>query len=237
MDALRAAVAVRDWTVRILIVTDDPTLARRWDRALRSHGVTVDVTANGDVAVESLDHAAYDLILLDLPDPVALRICRTVRAAASTIPVLLFGVRERAGERMNGHEVGDEYLMKPLTFLQRHNGSRADAVVVDDLTLDPVTRQVYRGRRHVDLTSKEFALLEYLMRHAGQPLSRAKIAEHVWGVHWNRGTNVIDVFISHLRQKLHSPGERPVIYSVRGVGYLVATAGHRAVATLMNRNR
>lgn len=213
--------------MHILLVMNDLTVAQRWERSLRSHGLDADATANAAAALESLHASPYDLLILDLPDRVALRICRTVRAANLPVPILLFGLRERAGRRMNGHDaVGDEYWLKPLAFLQRTSGPATHTIVVGDLTLDPVTRQVHRGRRLVDLTSKEFALLEYLMRHAGQPLSRSKIAEHVWGVLWDRGTNLIDVFISRLRQKLHAPGERPIIRSVRGVGYLVANAGN-----------
>jgi two-component system OmpR family response regulator len=227
----RGPAALRDSTVRILLVRDDSTPAHRWQRALPSQGLCAEVAASPQAVVDALHANRYDLLILEVPDRVGFRICRSVRAAGLTVPMLLLAPRVSAGSHVNGTEaVGDDDLTGQLAFLRHNGGPSSHGIVVGGLTLDPITRRVYRDRRRIDLTSKEFALLEYLMRHAGEPLRRSAIAEHVWGVRWDRRTNVIDVFISHLRKKLHAPGDRPVIYSVRGVGYLVA--GDRPAATL-----
>lgn len=213
--------------MRILLVNDRSTPGQRLKSALQSQDLNAEATANPATAIEMLRANRYDLLILDVPDRVSLRVCRSVRAAGLLVPILLLAARTAAGSRVNGvDELTDDYLSEHLPFLRNHNGSGRQDLVVGGLTLDPVTRQVYRNSRRIDLTSKEFALLEYLMRHAGQPLRRSTIAEGVWGVRWDRRTNLIDVFISHLRKKLHAPGDRPIIYSVRGVGYLVPGGGN-----------
>ena len=118
-----------------------------------------------------------------------------------------------------------ELSARVRALLRRTGSFHAQPLIVSDLTLDPVTRRVSRGERDIDLTPKEFALLEFLMRRAGRPLTRRLIAEHVWGVHWDRRTNVIDVVISNLRKKIEWRSERPLLHPVRGIGYLIAAAG------------
>ncbi|HYN10910.1 MAG TPA: response regulator transcription factor [Vicinamibacterales bacterium] len=225
--------------MRILLVRDEPAAARRVKRVLQTQGFDVEVTSDA-ATMEALRAGVYDLLILDAPDRASLMICRNVRTAGITVPILVLSSRRRVADRVKGLDAGaDDYLTKPLAtseltahvraLLRRNGGPAIHPIVVGDLRLDPVTRQVSRGRRRIDLTSKEFALLEYLMRHAGQPLSRSMIAEHVWGVRWDRLTNVIDVFISHLRKKVDLPGDRRLLQAVRGVGYVIGRSGRGAV--------
>jgi DNA-binding response OmpR family regulator len=212
--------------------------ARRVKRGLQTQGFDVEVTL-GAAAVECLRTGSHDLLILDAPDPENLTICQDVRAAGSSIPIVMLSTRRRVADRVKALDAGaDECLNKPLArrelgahvrALLRRNGSPGiSPIVIGDLRLDPLTRQVSRGGRRIELTSKEFALLEYLVRHAGQPLSRSMIAEHVWGIQWDRLTNVIDVFISHLRKKVDVPGDRRLLHAVRGVGYVIANAERAA---------
>ena len=219
--------------------------ARRVKRGLLTQGFDVEVTHAATGTAECLRTGSYDLLILDAPDRENLTICQDVRAAGNSISILMLSSRRRVADRIKSLDAGaDECLSKPFAqrelgahvrALLRRNGSPGiHTIVVGDLRLDPLTRQVSRGRRPIELTSKEFALLQYLMRHAGQPLSRSMIAEHVWGIHWDRLTNVIDVFISHLRKKVDGPGDRRLLHAVRGVGYVIANAGRAAHASRRN---
>lgn len=224
--------------MRILTIEDDPRVARVIERRLRRDGLDVDIASSAARAVDRLRTSAYDFIILDvtLPDGDGFSVCRHVRAIGIRAPILMISTRRRIADRVRGLDSGaDDYLTKPFAsselsarvraLLRRTGAFRAHPVVVSDLTLDPVTRQVSRGKREIDLTPKEFALLEFLMRRAGRPLTRRLIAEHVWGVHWDRRTNVIDVVISNLRKKIEWCSERPLLHPVRGIGYLIAAAG------------
>ena len=148
------------------------------------------------------------------------------------MPILMLSARNLVEDRVRGLNIGaDDYLTKPFDFaelgarvralLRRHHEPSLATLTVADLTLDPVTRIVKRGARRIDLTPREFALLEYLMRNAGHPVTRPMIAEHVWDFTWDRLSNVIEVFINHLRKKIELPDEPPLVHSVRGVGYLI----------------
>jgi DNA-binding response OmpR family regulator len=148
------------------------------------------------------------------------------------MPILMLSARNLVDDRVRGLNMGaDDYLTKPFEFaelsarvsalLRRHGEPTLVPLAVADLALDPVTRVVKRGDRRVELTAKEFELLEYLMRHAGQTLTRQMIAQHVWGFEWDRLTNVIDVFVSHLRKKIELPGEPRLMHAVRGAGYAI----------------
>lgn len=227
--------------MRILIVSGEPMAARRVKRGLLTQGFDVHVTLGAAGTVECLRTGSHDLLILDAPDPENLTICQDVRAAGSSIPILMLSSRRRVADRVKALDAGaDECLNKPFAqselgahvraLLRRNGNPGIHPIVVGDLRLDPLTRQVIRSRRRIELTSKEFALLEYLMRHVGQPLSRSRIAEHVWGIHWDRRTNVIDVFISHLRKKVDGPGDRRLLHAVRGVGYVIANAGRAALS-------
>jgi two-component system OmpR family response regulator len=224
--------------MRILTIEDDARVARLIERRLRRDGFDVDVASNAARAVERLRTSVYDAVILDvtLPDADGFLFCERVRAMSIKAPVLMISTLRRIADRVRGLDSGaDDYLSKPFAgselsarvraLLRRTGSFRAHPLVVSDLTLDPVTRRVSRGTREIDLTPKEFALLEFLMGRAGRPLTRRLIAERVWGVYWDRRTNVIDVVISNLRKKIEWRCERRLLRPVRGVGYLIAGSG------------
>lgn len=220
--------------MRILVVEDEPKVAEFIRSELSQAQFTVDVTENGKSALERVGTTVYDLLILDvmLPDIDGFGVCRQVRARGLKTPVLMLSARSMVDDRVRGLDSGaDDYLTKPFdvtelgarvrALLRRHGEPSLVPISVADLTLDPVTRVVQRGERRIDLTAKERELLEYLMRHAGQPLTRQMIAEQVWGFTWDRLTNVIDVFINHLRKKIELPNEARLVHAVRGVGYVI----------------
>ena len=193
----------------------------------------MDVAASGEDALEMVGRTAYDLVILDiiLPGRDGFSVCREIRRRQHDVPVLMLSARGLVEDRVAGLETGaDDYLTKPFSYVElsarvrallRRQRPAARLLRVADLTLDPLTRMVRRGDRRIELTQKEFALLELLMRHSGQVLTRAMIAEHVWDFHWERLTNVIDVFINHLRRKIEAGDEPRLIHTVRGVGYVI----------------
>lgn len=220
--------------MRVLVVEDEPKLASYIQKGLTEESFTVDVARDGEEGLERARRTAYDLIILDLmlPGMDGFAVCRELRALGSETPVLILSARGLVHDRVKGLELGaDDYLTKPFAYselsarvralLRRRQPAALLVLQVGDLTLDPITRVVKRAERRVDLTQKEFALLDYLMRHAGQVVTRTMIAEHVWGFNWDRLTNVIDVYVNHLRRKIEGPGEPRLIHAVRGAGYSI----------------
>ena len=220
--------------VRILLVEDEPKVSDVITIGLTAEHFGVDVAATGGAALAMVRDAAYDLLILDvmLPDMDGFEVCRQVRSLGQNVPILMLSARSLVEDRVRGLNTGaDDYLTKPFEFaeldarvralLRRHREAALTPLVVSDLSLDPVTRVVRRGDRRVDLTVKEFALLEYLMRNAGHVVTRPMIAEQVWDFTWDRLTNVIDVFINHLRKKIELPGEPRLVHAVRGAGYVI----------------
>ena len=220
--------------VRILIVEDEPKVSDFIRRGLTDEHFSVDVAPDGARALELVRATTYDLLILDvmLPDIDGFDVCRRVRGFGQKVPVLMLSARSLVDDRVRGLNTGaDDYLTKPFDYaelsarvralLRRHQEPALTPLMVADLTLDPVTRLVKRGGRRVDLTPKEFALLEYLMRNAGHVVTRPMIAQHVWDFTWDRLTNVIDVFINHLRKKIELPGEPRLVHAVRGTGYVL----------------
>lgn len=220
--------------MRLLVVEDEPKLARFIQRGLSEESFAVDVARDGEEALERAARTAYDLVILDLmlPRMDGFAVCRALRAEGTDTPILILSARGVVQDRVKGLELGaDDYLTKPFAFselnarvralLRRRQPAALLTLSVADLTLDPMTRVVKRGTRRIDLTQKEFALLEHLMRQAGQVVSRTMIAEHVWGFNWDRLTNVIDVYVNRLRRKLEEPDEPRLIHAVRGAGYTI----------------
>ncbi len=220
--------------MRLLVVEDEPKLAQYIHRGLSEESFLVDIARDGEEALERAARTTYDLVILDLmlPRMDGFAVCRALRATWSDLPILILSARRIVGDRVKGLELGaDDYLTKPFAFselsarvrslLRRRQPAALLALSVGTLKLDPITRLVKRGDRRIDLTQKEFALLDYLMRHAGHVVTRTMIAEHVWGFNWDRLTNVIDVYINHVRRKIERPDEPRLIHAVRGAGYVI----------------
>ena len=223
--------------MRILVVEDERKVASFIRQGLAEEGHAVDVAADGETALDLLTGGAgYDLAVLDvmLPRRDGFAVLKELRRRTVRTPVLLLTARDSVADKVTGLDLGgDDYLTKPFAFdeflarvraLLRRRTAAGDPVLrVADLTLDPATRKVARGGQPIVLTSREHALLEYFMRNAGRVLTRPMIAEHVWGLTWDPLTNVIDVFVNHLRQKVEFDDEPKLIHSVRSVGYVIRT--------------
>ena len=220
--------------MRVLLVEDEPKLATFIEKGLAEESFLVDAVRDGEHALEEARRTVYDVIILDLrlPGIDGFAVCREIRALGNQTPILILSARGLVEDRVRGLETGaDDYLTKPFAFselsarvralLRRRQSATLLTLRVGDLALDPITRIVKRGTRRVDLTQKEFALLDYLMRHAGHVVTRAMIAEHVWDFNFDRLTNVIDVYINHLRNKIEGPAEPRLIHAVRGSGYVI----------------
>jgi DNA-binding response OmpR family regulator len=221
-----------------LVIEDERKLAGFIQNGLTEEHFAVDVTYDGESGLGHARKTAYDLIILDvmMPGINGFDVCRQLRRLGSNVPILILSARDMVADRVVGLDAGaDDYLTKPFAFaelsarvralVRRRQPAALVPLTVADLVLDPVTRIVKRGDRRVDLTAKEFALLEYFMRNAGQVLTRTMIAERVWDVNWNRLTNIIDVFINHLRKKIELPGEPRLLHAVRGTGYVIREPG------------
>ena len=194
----------------------------------------VDVAAKGDRGLELAQTYSYDLIILDLmlPGLSGTEVLRLVRRQNEHVPVLVLTARDAVNDKVQHFEIGaDDYLTKPFAFaellvrvkalLRRGAVSRANVLRVADLEIDRLTQQVRRDGQRVELTGKEYALLEYLMSNAGRVLSRTMIIEHVWDQSFDGATNIVDVYVRHLRNKIDDPFERKLIRTVRGVGYAI----------------
>jgi len=223
--------------VRILLVEDEPGAARMLAKGLREEAYAVDVAGDGERALEQAFVNDYDLIILDvlLPGKDGFEVCRELRAAGSAVPVLMLTARDAVEDRIAGLDTGaDDYLTKPFDFdellararalLRRGPALRPAVISVSDLVVDTRSRRVSRGAREVDLTAKEYALLEYLARRAGEVVGRADIAEHVWDESYDPFSKVIEVFIQRLRRKVDEGHAVKLIRTRRGEGY-VLTAG------------
>lgn len=219
--------------MRVLIVEDERTIAAYVKRGLEEQGYAVDVAYDGDEALAWLDAAPFDLVVLDvmLPHLNGLEVCRELRARGFRMPVLMLTARDTIDDRVNGLDSGaDDYLVKPfairelLARLRALSRRTADApktpvLQIADLTLDTVARRVRRGGKLIELTAKEYAVLECLMRAPGRVLTRTMIAEHVWNYDSFNQSNVVDVYIRNLRRKIDDPFDVKLIHTVRGAGY------------------
>ncbi|MEP7224883.1 MAG: response regulator transcription factor [Actinomycetota bacterium] len=218
--------------MRALIVEDEAKMATLIRRGLLEEGYAADIATHGDDAVWMAGAADYDVIILDvmLPGLDGFEVCRRLRASEVWAPVLMLTARDGVEDRVAGLDAGaDDYLPKPFSFaellarlralVRRGSAERPVVLEVDDLRLDPATRQVWRGHTEVRLSAKEFALLETFMRRPGQVLSRYQLLEHAWDYGYENRSNVVDVYVRYLRDKIDRPFERDSLETVRGVGY------------------
>jgi two-component system copper resistance phosphate regulon response regulator CusR len=219
--------------VRILLVEDEPSAARFIAKGLREASYAVDVAGDGATAAEHCHQNDYDAIVLDvmLPRRDGLSVCRELRAAGSDVPVLMLTARDAVEARVQGLDAGaDDYLTKPFDFRELLARVRAltrrdrrpltpETLQAAGLQIHLASRRVYRRGREITLTSREYALLEYLMRRAGEVVGRADIAEHVWDEHYDPFSNVVDVYVQRLRRKLDDPETPSIIRTRRGQGY------------------
>ncbi len=222
--------------MRLLLVEDDPDAAQVLSKGLREHGYAVDLAADGEAAVVQAAATDYDAVLLDvmLPKVDGLAACRTIRETDGNVPVLMLTARDAIESRIEGLDSGaDDYLVKPFDFGELLARLRAlirrgrhpilpDRVTVRGLLLDRRARRAWLDDNELALTTKEYALLEYLVRRAGHVVSRGDIAENVWDEHYDPLSNVVDVYIQRLRRKLDRPGEESFIRTRRGEGYQLA---------------
>jgi two-component system, OmpR family, response regulator len=218
--------------VRLLLVEDDAKLAAAVGRGLRHEGYAVDVVGDGDAALRQAAVWDYDAIVLDvmLPNRDGFEVCDALRARDCWAPILMLTARGQVGDRIRGLDAGaDDYLAKPFDFgellarlralVRRAPAQRPVRLEVGDLVVDPSTHEVARAGVPVALTAREFALLEYLTRHAGEAVTRASLLDHVWDENFEGSTNIVDVYVGYLRKKLEQPFDRPLIRTIRGVGY------------------
>jgi two-component system, OmpR family, response regulator len=224
--------------MRVLVVEDNARMAALLQRGLRENGYAVDVAAGAIDALALATEVGYDAVILDVMlDPAhsgrdGVTVCEELRRTGRTMPVLMLTARDGIGDRVRGLDAGaDDYLTKPFHFQEllarlrsvvRRGQPRAHPVLAaGDLRLDPARRQVWRGDTPIGLTAKEFALLEYLLRHVGEVLSRADLIEHVWDFAFDHDSNLVDVHIRNLRRKIDEPFRTRTVETVRGIGYRV----------------
>lgn len=225
---------MQQYSMRILLVEDHPTLGKDVKKGLEQYHYAVDLVTEGTDAVLLGETTAYDLVILDvlLPGLDGWEVCQRLRAAQRDMPILFLTARGEVDDRIRGLDLGaDDYLVKPFDFrelearvralLRRDGSSRTATLQFLDITLDTRTQEARRGTRAIALSSKEYALLHFLMSRPREVLSRTTIAEHVWDYDAEHLSNVIDVYIGYLRQKLCAGGEPDVIQTKRGAGYLL----------------
>lgn len=216
--------------MRILVIEDEKRIADFVGRGLESSGYTVDLAETGESALARLHSADYDVVILDLmlPDMDGISILEQLRARKSSPPVLILSARSTLEDRVRGLDFGaDDYLVKPFAFMEllarvrallRRGQAMPERFHVGDLVLDCLRRRASRAGENIDLAPKEFSILEFLMRNKGRPMNRTMIVEHVWEMGYDGLTNIVDVYIRHLRTKIDDPYPRKLIQTVRGVG-------------------
>lgn len=229
--------------MRLLLVEDDPRIARFVAKGLREQAYAVDVVANGDDALYESAINSYDLIILDvlIPGKNGFEVCREIRRAGQRVPILMLTARDAVEDRISGLDQGaDDYLTKPFEFrellarlralLRRSGELRPAQVKVSDLILDTSAQTVSRAGKNIPMTTKEYALLEFLARNAGRVVGRAEIAEHVWDESFDPFSNLIEVYINRLRRKIDTANAKSLLHTRRGAGYFFGPADESAAA-------
>jgi heavy metal response regulator len=220
--------------MRILVVEDEKKVAGFIQQGLEEEHYSVDVAYDGEAGLRMAGAERYDLLILDvmLPKKSGLDLMKEFRAQGGAVPALMLTAKGTIDDKVAGLDSGaDDYLTKPFAFaellarvrslLRRGSKDKSTVLMIADLELDTVTHKARRGGRVIELTAKEYALLEYVLRNKERVLSRTIIAEHIWDYNFDTGTNIIDVYVNHLRNKIEGHGEKKLIHTVRGVGYVV----------------
>jgi heavy metal response regulator len=218
----------------ILVVEDELKITRFIKKGLEMEHYTVDVAYDGQEALDKAEINSYDLIILDimLPKIDGIAVCRKLREAKVETPVIMLTARDTVDDRIKGLDAGaDDYLIKPFAFgellariralLRREKTVSTTKLQVGDLILDPATHEVFRGDKEIPLSSKEYRLLDYMLRRPGHVCTRTMIGEHIWGYNFTDDSNVIDVYISYLRRKIDNGYRNKLIHTVRDVGYKI----------------
>jgi two-component system copper resistance phosphate regulon response regulator CusR len=226
--------------MRILVVEDEKRIADFLCRGLEGAGYAVDAALTGTSALDNIHSTDYDMVILDrmLPDMDGLQVLEKIRNRKVGPPVLILSARGALDDRVKGLEQGaDDYLVKPFAFVEllarvrallRRGQPSPEKLQVSDLSLDCIRRKVTRGPETIDLAPKEFGILEYMMRNKGRPLSRTMIVEHVWDMDYDGLTNIVDVYIRHLRSKIDDRYQQKLIQTVRGIGYMIEAPDKQA---------
>ena len=220
--------------MRVLLVEDEKKVASFIKKGLEEHGYAVDLASDGKIGLAMVLDQLHDLVILDinLPEIDGLSVLRQIRDKQMVTPVLLLTIRATIEDKVIGLDTGaDDYLSKPFSFeellarvralLRRRSDSKTPLLKVADLSLDPATRQVFRDGNRIELTSKEFAILEYFMRNAGRVLTRSMIINHAWDYDYEAETNMVDVYINYLRKKMDAAYQPKLLHTIRGTGYVM----------------
>lgn len=220
--------------MRVLLVEDEKKVASFIKKGLEEHGYAVDSASDGKSGLLMALDQIHDLVILDinLPEIDGLNVLRQMRTRKVITPVLLLTVRATIEDKVIGLDTGaDDYLAKPFSFeellarvralLRRGSETKSPVLQVADLSLDPASRRVFRGADRIDLTAKEFAILEYFMRNVGRVLTRTMIIDHAWDYDFDADTNVVDVYVNYLRKKIDAPYQPKLLHTVRGTGYVL----------------
>jgi DNA-binding response OmpR family regulator len=223
--------------MRLLLVEDDEGIISFLEKGLREATYAVDIARDGNDALYKSAVNEYDAVILDImiPAPDGLEVCRALRNSGSKVPIIMLTARDEVGDRIRGLDLGaDDYLTKPfqvsellarLRAVMRRGSAQTSAVIeVGNLTIDTAAQTVNRGDREVTLTARQYAVLEYLARNAGRVVSRTELTEHVWNEGRDTFSNVIDVHITHLRQKIDREPDEPLIHTRRGAGYILSAS-------------
>lgn len=218
--------------MRVLIVEDERRLSGIIKRGLLEEGYAVDSAYDGEEGQYFAESVSYDVMILDvmLPRKDGLEVCRDLRQKKMNMPILMLTARDSVEDRVRGLDAGaDDYLVKPFAFnellariralLRREGSSKSARFQVGDLVMDTLTREVWRGQRSIELTSKEYAILEYFMRHPNMVISRTMIEEHAWNYEFSGMSNIIDVYVRRLRRHIDEKDQASLIQTVRGAGY------------------
>ena len=219
--------------MRILVVEDEKKIASFIAKGLREEQYAVDIVYDADTALTNIAVYEYDLIITDImmPGMSGFEFIKKLRNLKNTTPVLILTAKDKLDDKIFGLDSGaDDYLTKPFAFaellariraLQRRPSTLLEKLEIADLVMEPSTHKVTRNKKKIELTSKEYSLLEFLLRNKGRVITRTSIIEHVWDMHFDSDTNIVDVFISYLRKKIESGSQKQLIHSIRGVGYIL----------------